>query len=161
MPTRILIGDDHSAEIEPVLNWLRQQGHQVSLVTHADRILVLAEQATPDLILLDKDLPGMGGIETSQRLRRNTATAHLPIILMSDQDVNTARAQTIQAGANDFILKPLQHPRLQVLMNALLNADTAALGDNYRLLEETCQAALLMLPCNLAWLLVIEDSKLH
>src|SRR5258706_12348148 len=129
MPTRILIADDHSAEIEPVLNWLRQQGHQVSLVVHADRVLVLAEQATPDLILLDINLPGMGGIETCQRLRRNATTAHIPIILISDQDVNTPRARTIQAGANDFVVKPFQLPRLQTRRNPLLNADTAALAD--------------------------------
>src|SRR5258708_9862614 len=161
MPTRILVVDDNPNEINPVLNWLRQEGYEVALAERGEQALLMAEQATPDLMLIDAMLLGMSGIEICQRLRRNASTAEIPVILMSVRGANEARAESIQAGANDFIVRPFKSADLQQHINALLNADNVAASDTYRLLEELCQAALAVLPCNLAWLLIIEDGVLR
>src|SRR5215471_21282569 len=103
MPTRILVVDANPNEINPVLNWLRQEGYEVALAERGEQALLMAEQATPDLMLIDVQMPGINGIEICQRLRRNATTAEIPVILMSMRSAQEARAESIQAGANDFI----------------------------------------------------------
>src|SRR5258708_35686201 len=161
MPTRILVVDDNPNEINPVLNWLRQEGYEVALAERGEQALLMAEQATPDLMLIDALMIGMSGVEICQRLRRNASTAEIPVILLSVRSANEARAESIQPSANDFIVRPVKSADLQQHINALLNADNVAASDTYRLLEELCQAALAVLPCNLAWLLIIEDGALR
>src|SRR5258708_6159573 len=112
-------------------------------------------------MLLNVENAGRGGVAICQQIRGNASTEQLPVILLTAHQPHEARAQMIQAGANDFLIRPIKTTELKHKISALLNAGTLALGDNYRLLDETCQAALLMLPCNLAWLLTIEDASLR
>src|SRR5579859_50475 len=161
MPTKILVVDEKPHQIEPILRWLRQEAFDVILVSHAEEAPNVAEQAQPDLMLLTVENDGLGGISICQQIRGNASTEQLPVILMTQREVHEARAQMIQAGANDFLIRPIKTTELKHKISALLNAGTLALGDNYRLLDETCQAALIMLPCNLAWLLTIEDAALR
>src|SRR5258707_7940661 len=158
MPTRILVVDDKPAEIEPVLSWLRQEGYEVALTDRAEQGLALSEQARPDLMLLDTLMPGMNGIELCQRMRRNIATAQVPVILMTDRSGSEARAECIRAGANDSLTRPVTVASLHERLSDMLGAENGAATNNYHLLEETCHAALTILPCNLAWLLTVDDG---
>src|SRR5262249_19682024 len=85
----------------------------------------------------------------------------LPILLLTNSKDSAARAELIQAGADEYISRPLKKSIFKQKLNTILNTATLALGDNYRLLDETCQAALLVLPCNLAWLLTLDGASLR
>ncbi len=163
MPIRILVVSDQIEEIDAILNWLRQDGHEAILAVHGDSLqaLAIAEQALPDLVLVSTAIERVSGVEISQQLRHNTNTAQIPILLLTDHAQSAARAELIQAGANDCITRPLKKAVFKQKLNAILNTATLALGDNYRLLDETCQAALFLLPSNLAWLLTLDGASLH
>jgi two-component system sensor histidine kinase ChiS len=163
MPIKILVVNDKTEEIDAILNWLRHEGHEAILAVHGDsaQALSVAEQTLPDLVLISATMDHVNGIEVSQQLRRHTNTAHIPIVLLTDNTQSAARAELIQAGAYDFITRPLKKLALQQKINTILNTATLALGDNYRLLDETCQATLILLPCNLAWLLTLDGPSLR
>ncbi|MEP7289654.1 MAG: GAF domain-containing protein, partial [Chloroflexota bacterium] len=161
MPTRILVVDDQPAELTPVLNWFNQEGYEVTVIENGDEALMAAEQTQPDLMLIDSAMPGLSGVETCQRLRRNANTAQIPLVLVTNLAPNEARAACFQSGANEFISRPIKLLELRDRINFILNPATVALGENTRLLEETCQAALTVLPCNVAWLLTIDDTMLN
>src|SRR5258708_13065805 len=97
MPTRILVVDDNPNEINPVLNWLRQEGYEVALAERGEQALLMAEQATPDLMLIDALIIGMSGVEICQRLRRNASTAEIPVLLMSVPRASDTPPESIQA----------------------------------------------------------------
>src|SRR5450432_260196 len=161
MPTKILVIDEKPDESDGTVGWLRQQAYEVTIVDQAEQASAIAEQVQPDLVLLSAALRSTSSTEVSQRLRQNSNSAHIPIILLTERSGTEARAESIRTGANDFVSLPLKPADLKYKINAILNAGTLALGDNFRLLDETCNAALLMLPCNLAWLLIIEDGTLR
>lgn len=106
-------------------------------------------------------MPGLEGRDICRWLRRNPATGQVPIILLTNRSGDEARAEAAQAGANGFIRRPAQLPEVRQRIEAILHVETVALSDdNRRLLEETCQAALTILPCNLAWMLIVEQGGL-
>jgi PAS domain S-box-containing protein len=161
MSTRILIVDDNAEEVEPILTWLRQEGYQVTLLTRSEQTLHLAEQAQPDLILLDSAMSGIDGVEICRWLRRNPGTAQIPVILLTDRTETEAQAECTRAGANDFVTRPLEIGDVRRRMNTIFSVGNITLDDNRRLLDETCQAALTLLPCNLAWLLIVDEGVLN
>src|SRR5258707_3201540 len=164
MPTKILVIDDNtdgSSGSNGTAAWLRQQSYEVTVLDQAEQVATVAEQVQPDLVLLSASLQNANIGEVCQRLHQNNSSAHIPIILLTERSGTEARAESIRAGANDFVSLPLKPADLKYKINAILNAGTLALRANFRLLASTCQAALLMLPCNLAWLLIIEDATLR
>jgi CheY-like chemotaxis protein len=69
--------------------------------------LRIVERCRPSLILLDIDMPGLGGIETCRRLRQNPAFESIPIAFLTTRETRANVAEGLTLGANDFILKPL------------------------------------------------------
>ncbi len=160
MASRILVVDDKAEEIEPVLALLREDGHDVTLATRSDQAVRLVEQTLPDLIMLDTGMPGLDGIETCRLLKRNTGTSQIPVILITQSTTADAQAELARAGANSYVTRPVQASDLRQKISAIFTEKNDTLNDNRRLLEETCQAALTILPCNLAWLLIAENGAL-
>jgi PAS domain S-box-containing protein len=160
MASRILVVDDKAEEIEPVLALLREDGHDVTLATRSDQAVRLVEQTLPDLIVLDTVMPGLDGIETCRLLKRNTGTSQIPVILITQSNTAAAQAELARAGANSYVTRPVQATDLRQKIGAIFAEKNDTLNDNHRLLEETCQAALTILPCNLAWLLIAESGAL-
>jgi PAS domain S-box-containing protein len=156
MTTRILIVDDRLEELDTALAWLRQDGYEVITATRSDEALRLVELTPPDLVLVSLVMPGLDGRAVCRWLRRNPGTSRVPIILIADHD--GAQADAGEAGANGFITRPVQLTDVRQRIESLLRVDDGALDDNRRLLEETCQTALAILPCNLAWMLVAEPG---
>ena len=69
--------------------------------------LAKVEQQIPDLILLDVMMPGMDGFEVCRRIKADPKTAHVPVVMVSDLDNSAARIAGKEAGADDFLTKPV------------------------------------------------------
>lgn len=118
--TKILIG----ADSQPIANILRaifrDQGYNPMLARRGDEVLRLVHRQPPDLILLDGVLPGMDGIETCRRLKEEERTQLIPVIILTAPDQWEARVRGIEAGAADFLIKPIHRQDLMVRMRTAL-----------------------------------------
>ncbi|MCC7446064.1 MAG: GAF domain-containing protein [Anaerolineae bacterium] len=161
MTTKILVVDSQPAEMDPTLHWLQQEGYQITLTTKGEPAIQLAEQIQPDLIFIDTAMPDVDGVDLCRLVRRTASLARIPVILISSHVESEARAESIRAGADAFVTRPVQTGQVRRHLNAIFNVVSVALDENRRLLLETCQAALTILPCNLAWLLVAESTALY
>ena len=159
MAPKILIVDDMPDAIEFLPDWLQREGYATLMATRGQQALALAEENRPDLILLDVMMPGMDGIETCRRLRMNPATANIPVILVSARSPSEARAEGLLAGATDYITKPIHFPDLLERVERLVHLKEDMPPDHRRLLEEMAYTALAVLPCNLAWLLIVDNDS--
>jgi CheY-like chemotaxis protein len=106
-PRRILVVDDERDNLELLQVVLAHEGfHARTVSCGADAITTVAAEP-PDLILLDVMMPGMDGYEVARYLKNDPATAHIPIIMITALDTRAARKLAQDAGAEDFVTKPL------------------------------------------------------
>lgn len=159
MAVKILIVDDMPDAIEFLPDWLQREGYETQMATRGQQALALAEECHPDLILLDVMMPGMDGIETCRRLRLNPSTSDIPVILISARSPSEGRAEGLLAGATDYIAKPIHFPYLLERIQSIVGQQDEHSLDHRRLLEEMAYTALTVLPCNLAWLLIVDSDK--
>lgn len=159
MTPNILIVDDMPDAIDFLPKWLQREGYTTMMATRGPQALALAEEKRPDVILLDVMMPGMDGIETCRRLRLNPATADIPVILLSARSPSEARAEGLVAGATDYITKPIHFPDLLERITRAMHLDLEAAPDHQRLLQEMAYTTLTVLPCNLAWLLIVDRDN--
>jgi PAS domain S-box-containing protein len=157
MTTQILVVNERAEEVDTALSWLREQGYTVTLTTSGDQARQMIKEAPPDLVLADTESPEVDGAALCRWLRQGRTSSDLPIILMTASPLEDAQAECAEAGANDFITKPIRIADLWHKLGTILSKNNLPPDDNRRLLEETCQAALVIVPCNLAWLLTTES----
>lgn len=105
----ILIVDDTSANLAVVGDYLAQQGYQVMVALTGEAGVRLAQEAHPDLILLDVLLPGIDGFETCRRLKADEQTRDIPVIFMTIVTRTEDKVRGFAAGGVDYITKPFQH----------------------------------------------------
>jgi CheY-like chemotaxis protein/capsular polysaccharide biosynthesis protein len=94
------------------------EGYQVRYCFDGPESLLVAEAWKPDLVLVEETLPEMNGFHIIEVLRRLDVTAHVPIILIADQGSSTARMRAYQAGADDWLAKPVDLAELSLRINA-------------------------------------------
>lgn len=104
----ILIVDDQPANIKILFELLQQQSFRVSVAKSGEGALTKAEEAHPDLILLDVMMPGINGYETCKRLKTNPLTQDIPIIFLSAIDEPMHKVKAFTVGGADYITKPFQ-----------------------------------------------------
>jgi two-component system sensor histidine kinase ChiS len=110
---KILVVDDEPVNLQVLANLLQLQQYEVVLTASGREALTLLEQgAVPDLILLDVMMPGMTGYETTQMIRQRYAADQLPIILLSARNQVEAIVAGLEAGANDYLTKPIAKDEL-------------------------------------------------
>lgn len=119
----ILIVDDEPVSRELLHMVLSRQGYTLISASDGEECLVQAAQYRPDLILLDVMLPGMSGFEVCQRLRTDPILAEVPIILITALDDRNSRLQGIEAGADDFITKPVDKLELRKRVQTITRLD--------------------------------------
>jgi len=117
---RVLIVEDETALVELLRYNLEQAGFRVSVAYDGEEALASVQEDTPDLILLDWMLPLMSGIEVCRQLRRQTATANLPIIMLTARGEEGDRVRGLDAGADDYLVKPFSFSELSARIRALL-----------------------------------------
>lgn len=127
----VLIVDDTPANIGVLRNMLQDAGYQIYAATSGPAALKIARNTRPDLILLDIMMPEMDGLETARRLKEMPETCEIPIIFVTArtdaQDIVTG----FQAGAVDYIGKPIQHEEVcaRVRTHIALRRQTTALRE--------------------------------
>lgn len=101
------IDDDESARVLFEI-MLKRSGFNVVQAVDADDALEKLENLLPDLIMTDIQLPGMDGLELTRKLRERDAFAQIPIVVLSAFQSETMIQDALDAGADEFIKKPLQ-----------------------------------------------------
>ena len=119
---RILVVDDDQVNCRIVAEVLREQGHEVFFAADGEEALERVRADRPDLVISDVVMPKLDGYEVCRRLREDPATALLPIVLLSALDPQTERVTSIDAGADDFLVKPVIWLELLARVRSLLRA---------------------------------------
>ena len=118
-PKRILIVDDVEENRELLESIITSLGHESEMAE--DGIEALAKLTLDiDLILLDVQMPGMDGYEVARRIRRISDVRDIPIIMVTALTSREERLRAVEAGANDFISKPIDKTEVRVRMGSLL-----------------------------------------
>jgi class 3 adenylate cyclase len=133
MTARILVIDDQRTNAELVSGVLRKQGYEVEVAPDGMAGLEVVRAKAPDLVISDILMPRMDGYEFCRHLRSRTATALLPVILVTSADPQTERVKGIEAGADDFISKPANWAELFARVKRLLQVK--ALQDEIKMLN--------------------------
>jgi adenylate cyclase len=119
-PGRVLVVDDTPANVKLLEDLLAFHGYEVQAAASGEEALAAARRATPDLVLLDVLMPGMTGYDVCRALRADAAHAMLPIVMLTALDEREARVRGLEAGADDFISRPLHAPELIARVRSLL-----------------------------------------
>lgn len=132
---KILVVDDIPANVKLLFDLLTLKGYAVTVATNGEEALQRVAADRPDLILLDVMMPGINGYEVCRRLRADAATALLPIVLCTSLDPQQERINGIEAGADDFLGKPVNQPELFARVRSLLRI-SALHGETQRQAQE-------------------------
>jgi DNA-binding response OmpR family regulator len=123
MPNRVVIVDDDKEVQEIVTFALSRSGFEVAVASNGQQLQDVLATSTPDLIILDVMMPGLDGYQIFGSLRKNAATQHVPIIIMTAHAENIYERISLDLGAAVHITKPF-HPlelvgRVQRLLQAI------------------------------------------
>ena len=126
----VLIVDDqvHNTELLKVM--LKPEGYELLTAASGEQALDIVARNSPDLILLDVMMPGMSGYEVAAKLRDRFGSKHIPIIMVTALDEQAGRLLGLNAGADDFLTKPIDRAELTVRVKNLLRVK--AYGDELR-----------------------------
>jgi two-component system cell cycle response regulator len=116
---RLLLVDDDPAMIRIIGEMLAEFPDQ-RFATTGEAALALARESTPDLILLDANLPSMTGFDVCEILKRDAKLARVPVIFVTSHDAPALEVDAFNIGAADYVIKPLVAPRLQARVRAQL-----------------------------------------
>jgi diguanylate cyclase (GGDEF)-like protein len=120
MSQKVLAIDDSEEIHELLALWLASEGLQLRCAATAPEGLELARVTRPDLILLDIDLPERNGFEVCRELKRDDATASLPVIFLSGSNETVDKVKGLDLGAVDYVTKPFNPAELQARVRAAL-----------------------------------------
>jgi putative two-component system response regulator len=127
----ILVADDEPVARELITNYLARDGHSLHTATNGVECLRLAREILPDLILLDVMMPTMDGLEACRRLRADPLLGEVPVLIISTLDDRNSRLAGINAGADDFLTKPIDSLELRVRVQSIVRLN------RYRKLHES------------------------
>jgi adenylate cyclase len=120
MTAKVLVVDDVAKNVKLLADLLAVKGYATATASSGQEALDKLESERPDLILLDVMMPGMSGYEVCQAIRANPAHAMLPIVLVTALDPAQERAKGLEAGADDFLSKPVNQAELMARVKSLL-----------------------------------------
>lgn len=119
-PGKILVVDDDPGNREVLEELLRLRGYPVVTAASGPEALELVKKDPPDLVLLDVTMPGMSGYEVCEALRAEPATHLLPIVIVTALEGQEEKIRAIEAGADDFLNKPISPTELIARVKSLL-----------------------------------------
>jgi CheY-like chemotaxis protein len=117
---RILLVEDNEMNRDMLSRRLRRHGYEVEIATDVQVGLETARAGSFDLILMDLSLPVIDGWEASRQLKADPATRSIPIIALTAHAMAGDREKALEAGCDDYDLKPVDFPRLLGKMAAQL-----------------------------------------
>jgi two-component system cell cycle response regulator len=162
MTARILIVDDVPANTRLMEARLAAEYYESATAHDGEAAIVLARDWQPDILLLDVMMPGIDGFETCRRLKSDPLTQHIPVVMITTLEDSGERVRGLEAGADDFLSKPVDFPTLFARVRSLVRLKR--LLDEWRKRSETARA-LGLAAANLAppsvagsQVLIVEDA---
>lgn len=136
MGIRVLVVEDEEALSELLSYNLEKDGFDVTVAADGEEALVMVEESTPDIILLDWMLPNVSGLEIARQLRARVQTRDIPIIMLTARGAEEDRIRGLEMGADDYLTKPFSISELIARIRAVLRrtrptlaGDVATFGD--------------------------------
>lgn len=126
----ILVVEDEPAIQELLALNIKQAGHYPIRANSAEQAQTLLKEALPDLILLDWMLPGMSGIEFARRLRTDSLTKDVPIIMLTARGDEFDKVRGLEVGADDYVTKPFSPRELNARIKAVLRRRAPQMTDD-------------------------------
>lgn len=126
MKPKILVVDDEPEAVELIEFNLKQAGFRVETAADGVEALKKARASLPSLIVLDVMLPELDGLEVCKMLRRDPATASLPIIMLTAKAAEIDRVLGLELGADDYVTKPFSPRELVVRINKIIERSRPA-----------------------------------
>ncbi len=119
MPRILIVEDDEPLALLLRYN-LEAEGYETETITRGDEAELRCKENMPDLIVLDWMLPGVSGIELCRRLRAQSATQTLPILMLTARGEEAERIRGLSLGADDYVVKPFSVPELMARIKTIL-----------------------------------------
>src|ERR1700716_614408 len=119
MTARILVVDDLPANVKLLEARLTAEYFDVTTAMSGAETLAICERAQCDIVLLDVMMPDMDGFETCRRLKANPLTHHIPVVMVTALDQPSDRVRGLDAGADDFLTKPVSDVALIARVRSL------------------------------------------
>ncbi len=117
---RVLLADDSPDNRLLMSLYLRRTGIQILTAANGEETLQVTAAMQPDLVLIDLSMPGMSGFEVCKRIKANPATTQTPVVFLTTLENRDDRINGVQAGADDFFLKPVQRDEFLLRVKSLL-----------------------------------------
>ncbi|MFQ5743597.1 MAG: response regulator [Acidobacteriota bacterium] len=122
---KILLIEDNEMNRDMLSRRLIRKGYEVVIAVDGQQGLDMARSQSPDLILMDMSLPIIDGWETTRQLRASEATRRIPVIALTAHAMAGDREKALEAGCDDYDTKPVDLPRLNEKIKALLGGLSA------------------------------------
>src|SRR5919107_1641767 len=126
--TRLLLVEDDRALADLVTFHFERAGYEVTRTGDGEEALILVDEVKPDVILLDWMIEGISGIEVCRRLRRRSASANVPIMMLTARGEESDRIRGLETGADDYVTKPFSPKELVARVGAVLRRVRPALA---------------------------------
>jgi PAS domain S-box-containing protein len=128
---RVLLAEDNQVNQRLAVHVLERLGHQVQVAKNGHEALELLEKSMFDLVLMDIQMPGMGGVEATQRIRAMEAQrgGHIPIVAMTAHAMAGDKERFLEVGMDEYISKPISQERLREVVRSLGRPASDASGN--------------------------------
>src|SRR5215470_13792543 len=138
MTARVLVVDDILSNVKLLEAKLTAEYFEVMTAFNGQECLAKMEENVPDIVLLDVMMPGMDGFEVCRRIKANPKTAHVPVVMVTALDQPSDRVAGLDAGADDFLTKPVDDAALFARVRSLVRLKM--MTDELRMRETTGQS---------------------
>ena len=125
LPTILLVEDFDDTRLMMKM-WLVKNGYRVIEAETGEEAITLAQRERPDLIIMDMMMPGMNGLDATQRIRQDRALRRTPIVAVSAYGAEEYRSLALEAGCNEYVSTPFDPGKLADLIKDLLRDEESA-----------------------------------
>ncbi|MEE8216029.1 MAG: response regulator [Acidiferrobacterales bacterium] len=122
---KILLIEDNEMNRDMLSRRLTRKGYEVAIAVDGEQGVAMARSESPDLILMDMSLPVLDGWEATRQLKAAPETQAIPVIALTAHAMAGDREKAVEAGCDDYDIKPIEMPRLLEKIEALLGGKTA------------------------------------